>query len=409
MILDLLSNKISSKSKKISEWLSTHSDRILIPLYTSVDLRFSDHKIAPVDANVFPAGFNNLTEKFQDNSGKLFKESISSDYPNAKKILIVPELNTRNPYYWENIYVIKSILEKQGFDIRVGIVDDGFTESEVSFISQTKNEIVAHKVLQKKDCTVYTEGFTPDVILINNDFSEECPKSLRNIRQPVLPPIEIGWHTRRKDIHFHFYNKLAGELATILDIDPWHISIETRFEKGIDFDDPDDRERASVTADLLLKVLNQQYSERGLKYSPSIFVKSNSGTYGMAVISVDKAEKIKNLNSKNRKKMRVAKGGVVVKDVVLQEGIPTSLTMNGGSTAEPVIYMVDCKVGGMFYRVNKGKDAFSNLNSSGMEFVKYDHSNGNDISPVFALISQIATIATGYEIEKVIEEGGCKE
>lgn len=409
MILDLLSNKISSKSKKISEWLSTHSDRILIPLYTSVDLRFSDHKIAPVDANVFPAGFNNLTEKFQDNSGKLFKESISSDYPNAKKILIVPELNTRNPYYWENIYVIKSILEKQGFDIRVGIVDDGFTESEVSFISQTKNEIVAHKVLQKEDCTVYTEGFTPDVILINNDFSEECPKSLRNIRQPVLPPIEIGWHTRRKDIHFHFYNKLAGELATILDIDPWHISIETRFEKGIDFDDPDDRERASVTADLLLKVLNQQYSERGLKYSPSIFVKSNSGTYGMAVISVDKAEKIKNLNSKNRKKMRVAKGGVVVKDVVLQEGIPTSLTMNGGSTAEPVIYMVDCKVGGMFYRVNKGKDAFSNLNSSGMEFVKYDHSNGNDISPVFALISQIATIATGYEIEKVIEEGGCKE
>ncbi len=409
MILTHLNEKVSAKSEEISKWLKSHSDRVLIPLYTSVDLRYSDHKIAPVDTNVFPAGFNNLTEEFQDNSGKLFKESINNNYPSAEKILIVPELNTRNPYYWENIYVISSILEKVGFDIRVGIVDDEFTEPKVSFTSQSGKEIVAHKVLQKEDCTVYVEDFTPDIILINNDFSEECPKSLRNIRQPVLPPIEIGWHTRRKDIHFHFYNKLSGELAEFLDIDPWHISIETRFEKGVDFDEPENRKRASATTGLLLKELKEQYSERDLDYAPSIFLKSNSGTYGMAVISVDDAEKIENLNSKNRKKMRVAKGGVEVKDVVIQEGIPTSLVMNGGSTAEPVIYMVDCKVGGMFYRVNKGKDAFSNLNSSGMEFLKYDHSNGNDISPVFALISQIATVAAGYEIEKVIEEGGCKE
>ncbi|MGH7885880.1 MAG: glutamate--cysteine ligase, partial [Thermodesulfobacteriota bacterium] len=168
------------------------------------------------------------------------------------------------------------------------------------------------------------------------------------------------------------------------------------------------RERASVkTADLLRKI-SRQYSERNIDYSPSIFVKSNSGTYGMAVISVDDPEKIKNLNSKNRKRMKVSKGGIVVRDLVIQEGIPTSLIMNEGS-AEPVIYLVDGKVAGMFYRVNREKDIYSNLNSSGMEFVKYNHLKENGIPDIFSLISQTATVAAGYEIEKVIKEGGCKE
>ncbi|MGH7885904.1 MAG: glutamate--cysteine ligase, partial [Thermodesulfobacteriota bacterium] len=97
MIIDQLDKKVRTRAKDISAWLAAHSKRVLIPLYTSVDLRFSEYKIAPVDTNVFPSGFNNLTEEFQFNSGRLFKDSIKSNYPNAKRILIVPELSTRNP------------------------------------------------------------------------------------------------------------------------------------------------------------------------------------------------------------------------------------------------------------------------------------------------------------------------
>lgn len=408
MISELLNKKITEKSSEVDSWLGEQAGRVLIPLYTSVDLRYSEHKICPVDTNVFPAGFNNLTEQFQENAGGLFKNAIGTKYPSANKIMIVPELNTRNTYYWENVYVIRDILEKAGFDVVVGIVDDEFEKDQATFKAANGHVIYAHKVHQRDDFTVYTKDFTPDVVLINNDFSEECPKALRNIRQPVVPPIEIGWHTRRKDVHFYFYNRLATELAEILDMDPWHLTLQTSIEKEVDFDSYEDRERVAEDAGEMLKLLKTKYAEREIDYTPSVFVKSNSGTYGMAVISVDDPEKIKNLNSKNRKKMRVSKGGMDVKDVVIQEGVPTVLKMNGGSSAEPVLYLVDCNVAGMFYRVNRGKDEISNLNSGGMEFVKYDHGKPNGVSPAFDILSRVATVAAGYEIEKVIEEGGCQ-
>ncbi len=245
--------------------------------------------------------------------------------------------------------------------------------------------------------------------MINNDFSEKCPKAIRDIEQPVLPPIEIGWHTRRKDVHFEFYNKLAVELAEILEIDPWVITVETKFEGNVDFDDPDDRKRAALSAEKMLTELNKQYSENSIEYSPTLFIKCNSGTYGMAVVNVSSSDEILNFNSQNRKKMRVSKGGVPVRDIVLQEGIPTSLRLNSNLIAEPVIYLVDAKVAGMFYRANKSRNENQNLNSRGMEFLTYDHKKENGIPPIYSLLSQVATIAAGYEIEKVIKASSCIE
>lgn len=408
MILDKLNNLIKENSGEVSAWINSHLDKILIPLYTSVDIRYSEFKVVPVDTNVFPAGFNNLTPQFQETAGKLFKDSINSSYPSAKNILLVPELNTRNSYYWENIYVIKSILKKVGFNVRVGIVQDDFEHESMVFNSASGKKIEGYKVRQN-GTEVFINDFRPDLLLINNDFSEKCPNLIRDIKQPVLPPIEIGWHTRRKDIHFEFYNKLAGELAKIIEIDPWIISIETRFLQNIDFDDGDDREKAASSVSDLIDQLKKHHLEKKVDYDPSVFIKSNSGTYGMAVVNVLNSDDVLNFNSQNRKKMRVSKGGIAVRDVVIQEGIPSALKLNGNITAEPVIYLVDAKVAGMFYRANRSRNENQNLNSRGMEFVMYDHDEDNGIPSIFGLLSKVATIAAGYEIEKIIKDGGCME
>src|SRR3569833_3035091 len=42
-----------------SQWLETPA-----PFYCSVDLRNAGFKLAPVDTNLFPAGFNNLNPAF---------------------------------------------------------------------------------------------------------------------------------------------------------------------------------------------------------------------------------------------------------------------------------------------------------------------------------------------------------
>ncbi|MGI9554104.1 MAG: glutamate--cysteine ligase [Thermodesulfobacteriota bacterium] len=402
--------KAESKSAKLERWFEHHLNNILVPLYSSVDLRVSDRKIVPVDTNIFPAGFNNLSEEFWTDTGNLFKKLLITKYPNARKILIVPELHTKNKFYWENIRVIKTILENVDYEVKVGIVDEQFDISESEFITTNGDEITAYKV-KSEDHRVKIEGFDPDIILLNNDFSEKCPNTLRDITQPVLPPVEMGWHTRRKDIHFEFYNSLAGEVAEILEIDPWEITIDTALVENVDFDEADDRKKVYEVAKTHIRSMKQDYEQRGVLNEPSLFIKSNSGTYGMAVLNITDVESIVLMNASNRKRLRVTKGGKPVRDVVVQESIPTILKTSDGYFAEPVIYMVDDEVAGGFFRVNTEKSQNDNLNSKGMQFQQFFNTvEGIDNIPlIFKLISKIAVIASGYEIEKIIREGGCKE
>ena len=411
-----LNSKIAKNKDKLDLWIKDQISKVFIPLYTSVDLRISDHKIVPVDTNVFPAGFNNLSDIFRNRASSLFKEYFNREYPKMNSILIIPELHTRNTFYWENISVLKSILEKVGYRVEVGIISDEDLPEEMEFEAALGKSVKAYKAA-KIDNKVTILNYTPDLLLINNDFSEQCPKTLRDVIQPVEPPVEIGWHTRKKSIHFEFYNKLAGEVAEILGIDPWVISIDTIDDYGIDFDSREDREKIAQVADSMIDRLKKQYKQRGVEDEPYLFIKSNSGTYGMAVVNVSNGDGVRSLNSEKRKRMRVSKGGNPVRDVVLQEGIPTSLKFESNISAEPVFYLIDSQVAGGFLRLNKSRNTLENLNSRGMEFAHIDPCDESihfeDVetlcSPALELVSRIATIAAGYEIEKILDEGGCKE
>jgi glutamate--cysteine ligase len=415
--LDEINEKISERSAEIQSWIEQHSNKVLVPLYTSVDLRISKHKIAPVDTNVFPAGFNNLSEYCRIRTANLFKQHFSIKYPKVRKILIVPELNTRNPYYWENIHVIQSMLENVGFSVKIGIVSEEFHLDQAEFKAISGKHLTGYKVISEGH-KAFIPNYLPDLILINNDFSSRCPKTLKDILQPVEPPIEIGWHTRKKNVHFEFYNKLAYELAQILGLDPWVFTIETVLQEGIDFDEPQDRERVATKVDTMKKELTAEYRKRRIDQDPFFFVKSNSGTYGMAVINVSNGDGLRRLNAEGRKRMKVTKGGKPVRDVVIQEGIPTSFVVESKFVGEPVLYLVAAKMAGAFIRLNKTKNEFENLNTKGMEFRTLPLVNNGEktkqececlLPPVYQVIGSTASIAAGYEIERIIKEGGCEE
>jgi len=415
--LDEINYRLNEKTKEIEDWIDEQSRKARVPLYTSVDLRVSHHKITPVDTNIFPAGFNNLCRVFRERVGRLFREEFIRSHPETRKIVVVPELHTRNPYYWENIQVIKTILESEGFLVEIGLVSDELYQDGIGFKTISGKEVKAYK-LKRKDSIVYISEFIPDLILINNDFSSKCPEILRDIRQPVEPPVEMGWHTRRKNVHFEFYNKLAGELADIIEIDPWMISIETFSQKGVDFDKPEGREVVATSVELLLSGLGNEYRKRGVNEKPFVFVKSNSGTYGMSVLSISSGDDIRTLTAEGRKQMRVTKGGKPVRDVVIQEGIPTSLNFGPHAVGEPVIYLIKSNVAGGFLRLNNGKSEFDNLNTKGMEFscISFEDMDACEnkecekfLPPAYQIIARVASIAAGYEIEKILKEGGCKD
>ena len=64
----LLAEGVRKNRRKIWEWHLEHARVAPPPLYCSIDLRDSGTKIAPVDSNLYPAGFNNICPEDQRNA-----------------------------------------------------------------------------------------------------------------------------------------------------------------------------------------------------------------------------------------------------------------------------------------------------------------------------------------------------
>ena len=57
-----LEGKIVSKRSEIEAWFADKRANLDMPIYGSVDIRDSNWKVAVIDANQYPAGFNNLND-----------------------------------------------------------------------------------------------------------------------------------------------------------------------------------------------------------------------------------------------------------------------------------------------------------------------------------------------------------
>ena len=63
--LENLERVILNNQTKIESWFRNTWREVRVPFYASVDIRNAGYKIAPVDTNLFPSGFNNLNPSFE--------------------------------------------------------------------------------------------------------------------------------------------------------------------------------------------------------------------------------------------------------------------------------------------------------------------------------------------------------
>ena len=380
-ILNYTDPIIAKNLNKIDEWIKKKKEISKPPFYTSTDIRVSENKVVAVDTNIFPAGFNNLSNDFLKKSAKNIKMYIEKLNLPVERILIIPELHTRNPFYWDNIIAIKKMFEIAGILSDVGLIVDDGTNFMIEFDSTSDLKVKATTV-DKSSNKVFVNDFMPDLILINSDFSTHFPNILKDIDQPVIPPVEVGWHSRRKNIHFDFYNSLVDEFCKIFNMDSKIFQLKTELIKNINVEEEDDR---SKVANLINELKSKIGSEQ------NIFIKSNSGTYGMSVMQLNEGSQFVNLNRSGKKKMKVSKGGKLLSDLIVQEGVDSIF-----GKKEPVYYLIDCKISGAFYRVNDNKSSRDNLNTRGMYFEPISESG---LNPTISIISQIGSLATGLEIQ----------
>ncbi|WP_413576254.1 glutamate--cysteine ligase [Bdellovibrio sp. HCB290] len=346
---------------EICAWFTAKSNEYQYPIYSSYDIRDSGYKISNVDANIFPAGFNNICPTDKETSVGLMNKYITQHYGDKiKKVLLVTEEHTNNAFYWENVYTIKSLIEASSIEVRVAIPRE--LETPVQITSSAGNEITVYSALMDGSLM---RDYTPDLIISNNDFSMAYEEWTNTVRKyPMNPPHELGWYQRKKSTYFKYYNQLVEEFSAIAKIDPFLMTVETELFEHFDIGDEKSRDELAARVDAMLARLKVEYQKRGINQEPFVFVKNNAGTYGLAVIRVGSGAEVKEWSYKSRKKMKAAKGGRDVEEVIIQEGIPSIVEAEGAS-AEPVIYMIGCDLAGGFLRTHSEKSSTESLNSPG--------------------------------------------
>lgn len=408
-LLDL-EKRMLTAMPKIEHWFRGQWLEHSSPFYASVDLRNAGFKLAPVDTNLFPGGFNNLNPDFQPLCVQAAMTAVEKVCPEAHRLLLIPENHTRNIYYLRNVAALHTILKQAGLDVRIGSINPEITEP-TTLDTQDGHQLLLEPVKRKGNRLVL-EGFDSCAVLLNNDLSGGVPEILQNIEQNLIPPLHAGWATRRKSNHFAAYNRVASAFAGLLEIDEWLLNPYYETCSGIDFQARTGEDCLAGKVETLLAKIAEKYRQYGVDQEPFVIVKADAGTYGMGIMTVKSPDDMRDLNRKQRNKMSVVKEGLQVSEVILQEGVYTFESIND-AVAEPVVYMMDHFVVGGFYRVHTGRAIDENLNAPGMHFVPLafeasctlpDVSSAPDAVPnrfyAYGVVARLALLAAAIELEE---------
>jgi glutamate--cysteine ligase len=426
-----IANQVFEHCKIIDQWFEEKFKAIQPPFYSSVDIRDSGEKVAPVDCNLYPGGFNNICDVDFEHASTLIQrqiQKISKQEGRAipKKVVIIPEAHTENRYYLENVAALSTLLKECDLDVRIAWYPETVTQS-FQLKSITEKTIDLHPFeIQQGNLILKDQaaGFTPDWIIINHDFSGGYPERLRALRtapltskQLILPPFELGWFDRKKSSHFKYYNQLAHEFANLIQIDPWHITIDSEPVGPVQFNEGLGIEPLIQTVDRMLSKLKTDHERHGIDRAPALFIKNDAGTYGIGIMVIQSSDDIRKMNRREKNKMSIGKNKSEIHQVLVQEGVPTRMTTDG-ATSEPVIYLVGSDLVGGFIRANTERSDLDNLNSAGMIFKKlcfkdlHDHwgnshtpctaENYNDLpilEAVYGVVAKLSALAAGLEIQ----------
>mgnify|MGYP006280500313 CR=1 FL=1 len=401
-IKKFLHNIFNQNQSRIEDWLESKYSSTKRLIYSSVDIRHSGFKIAPVDTNLFPAGFNLLSSSQAQKASEEITNYFKKYFEGQKRILLISESHTRNKYYLQNIHALSKILENADLKVKIAKISRAENEEEQEQLETSEGDIINVGSIQRDGDKIKSGDFTPEVIIVNNDFSSGSPDILRDIDQPVFPPVGMGWYRRRKTGHFSSYEAIAREFSQMLDFDYWFISAYYSKCGKIDFKQKKGLELLAERSEQLLKNIRQKYREYNINKDPYLFIKANTGTYGMGIMSIKDPQEILDINKKSRHSMNRIKEGSENSEVIIQEGIET-IDQFEGHPAEPMVYLANSNPIGCTYRVNNNQDSQGNLNSKGMAFRPVESiEKTNQIDcPVQSRIAQLSSLAAARECYEI--------
>lgn len=381
------------------------------PFYSSVDIRNAGFKLAPVDTNLFPGGWNHLTPEMLPLAVQAAMAAIEKICPEARNLLIIPENDTSDSAYLANVAQLQRIFSMGGLNVRIGSVNPDVKETTV--IELPTGEHITLEPVQRSRHRLGLKHFDPCTILLNNDLSAGAPGILEDLHeQYLLPPLHAGWSVRRKSNHLRSYEEVTKRFGKLLGIDPWLINPLFGKCEPVDFATDAGLDALQATVDTVLTKIRRKYKEYGINEKPFVVVKPDNGSYGAGVLTVRDVKDLLALSPATRAQLAMTHDGQPVREAIVQEGVLTQERI-AGAVAEPVVYMMDRYVVGGFYRSHAERGADENLNLPGAQFVPlaFDHSTHMHqlgtrpaaLAPnrfyMYGVVARLAMLAASYELE----------
>ncbi|MEJ8851711.1 glutamate--cysteine ligase [Variovorax rhizosphaerae] len=403
-----LEQRVLDSMPAIERWFRLEWMEHTPPFYTSVDVRNAGFKLAPVDTNMFPRGWNNLTREMLPLAVQAAQAAIEKICPEARNLLVIPENHSRNTFYLANVAQLVHIFQMAGLNVRVGSIDPQIKTPKK--IALPNGETVCLEPVVRTKRRLGLKNFDPCTILLNNDLSAGIPGILEDLHeQYLLPPLHAAWPSRRMSNHFHSYEELSKRFGKLLGIDPWLINPMYARAQGVNFGSKTGMDVLASHVDTVLTKVRRKYKEYGINEKPFVIVKPDNGAAGVGVLTVRDVKDLDNLDPKTRSMMSPT---AEFEPLIVQEGVLTNERVHDG-VAEPVVYMMDRYVVGGFYRVHAGRSPDESLVSPGASFVPLAFSESAHLPQpgakpgasapnrfyMYGVVARLAMVAASYELE----------
>ncbi len=404
-----LEQRVLESMPVIERWFRLEWMEHTPPFYTSVDLRNAGFKLAPVDTDLFPEGFNHLTAQMLPLAVQAAMAAIEKICPEAKNLLLVPDNRCDNSFYLMHLQRLVLIFTQAGLNVRLGSPDPELTAPHRVDLPDGSDLLI--EPLQRKRGRLGLKDFDPCTILLNNDLRGGVPRQLQNLHeQYLLPPLHAGWAVRRKSKHFQSYEEVAKKFAKLLGMDPWLINPMAARCSAVEGTSAAGLDCVQTQADAMLAKVRRKFKEYGINEKPFVVVKADAGGLGAGVLTVRDAREID--GGRLARALSRPEGQPGVTDVIVQEGVPTYERIND-AVAEPVVCMIDRYVVGGYYRVHADRGIDENLNAPGSSFVPLAFTESHrlprrGVKPgasapnrfyMYGVIGRLAMLAAAYELE----------
>lgn len=405
-----LEQRILESTPVIERWFRLEWMEHTPPFYTSVDIRNAGFKLAPVDTNLFPAGWNHLTPEMLPLAVQAAMAAIEKICPEAKNLLLIPE-NSTDSFYLANLLQLQRIFYQAGLNVRLGSLSNDIKVPTT--LELPGGESITLEPLVRSRRRLGLKNFDPCTILLNNDLSAGVPGILEDLHeQYLLPPLHAGWATRRKSNHFKAYEEVAKRFGKLLGMDPWLITPLFNQCGKVDFGQAAGLDCLRSNTDALIGKVRRKYKEYGINEKPFVVIKADNGTGGMGIMTVRDAKDLDALSPAALERMATVQAGQPVSEVIIQEGVLTQDRINS-AVAEPVVSLMDRYVVGGYYRIHADRGVDENLNAPGSSFVPLAFEQSAQlpqpgIKPgasvpnrfyMYGVIGRLAMLAASYELE----------